>query len=72
MKVNQAGIIVADSTNVARFTVREEYVNKLQMEESYILKSVTVRKFRNVKYFLMSKTEFIIEKINDVGDIADY
>ncbi len=65
-------IIVADSTNVTRFTIWEDYVNQLKMDESYILKSVTVKKFRDVKYLSMSMTGSMIEKIDDIGDIAQF
>ena len=65
-------VVIADVTNAVRFTVWEEDVNMLKVGQSYDLKSVVVREYRNVIYLTTAKGESEMSPIEDIGEVDSF
>lgn len=63
-------IVIADATGTIRVSLWGPTINKMIEGESYRFKDFTVRLFRFKKYLNQSKNQSHIERIDDVGAVA--
>jgi hypothetical protein len=62
-------LTVADATAQVRLTIWEQEIGTMQLNQSYHLKNVTVREFRDKKFLSTSKYGTTINTIEDIGDV---
>ena len=64
-------IIITDATAVARFTVWEDDINRLQQGKSYKLTDVLVREYNSKKYLSTALENTTIQEVTDIGQVID-
>ncbi len=64
-------VYVADATGSIRLTLWQEDINKLDVNQSYLLKNVNVRSYQKLKYLSFPKNDATIEEISDLEDVCD-
>ena len=64
-------VVVTDSSGVARFTVWEEDIGRLQKGHSYKLIDVMIREYSGKKYLSTALENSHIEEVTDIGEVIN-
>ncbi len=59
--------MIKDTSQIAKLTVWEEHVHKLEFGKTYNLREIMVREFNGTKYILTSIEGSLIEEVADIG-----
>ena len=62
---------IADSTRSAKLTLWEDNVDVLAPDNSYELTGLQVRSFKGIKYLSVSRDNFSVKEISDIGAITN-
>lgn len=65
-------LVVADSTSTARLTLWEEKVHSMDLDQSYTLTNVVVRKYQDKKYLSFPRNGSSVDAIDDIGHVIEY